>query len=159
VGAGYWLGHSRNSLMTIINHGLWSRYTPATPPEGFPASSMFLKRQNDDMDWYAYVHPQNQFQPTSVKLTVYKSQDGTADIVQAPSIHADALFPDSSTLVEILGDYSTYTTDELITMFSGKLIDLTTGEITDPPTKEPPPRIEDQIRDIVRRLEKLEASK
>jgi hypothetical protein len=145
--------------MTIIDHGSWAQYKPDTTPEGFPASTLFVKRVSDDEDWYAYVHPQNKFQPTSVKFTVRKSQDGTLDIIQTPNMTADALFPEGCQLVELLGDYSGYTTDELITMFANKIIDLTTGEITDPPVKEPPPSVEMRLRDIVRRLEKLEASK
>jgi hypothetical protein len=145
--------------MTIIDHGSWAQYKPETIPEGFPASALFVKRASDDRDWYAYVHPQNMFQPTSVKLTVRKSVDGLLDIVQTPNVSADALFPEGCQLVEILGDYSNYTTDELITMFANKIIDLTTGEITDPPTVPPPLSLEAQIKDIVRRLEKLEASK
>lgn len=147
-------------MMAIVDHGSWTRYTRETTPDNFPASTIFLKRQSDDMDWYDYVHPHNQFQATSVKFTVNKSFDGTLDIIRAPNINEDALFPDSMLVVELLGDYSGYTTEELITMFSSKVIDLTTGDITDPPPVTPQMTpVEKTLNEILKRLDKLEQSK
>lgn len=117
--------------MALIDHGSWTRYRPDTIPSGTPEGAMFAKRDSDGADWYDYVHPHNQFSPTSVKFTVRKNEGGQ-DVINAPAINADMLFPDSAQIIEMTGDYSAYTTEELITEFANQIIDLETGEITPP---------------------------
>jgi hypothetical protein len=118
----------------IKDHGTWTVYTPATLPTMAPAGAIFAQRDSDAVDWYDYVHPGTNFEGPSVKFTVQLDTDSGLNIIHAPQVETDRLFPGGMQVVELPGtDYSGYTHDQLISMFAGKVIDLTTGDITDPP--------------------------
>ena len=118
----------------ITDHGTWSIYVPANQPTGFPTGAVFAKRDSDGTDWYDYVHPGDNFQAVTIKFTVRLNTDDGLNYIVAPQVEADRFFPGGVRVVELPGtDYSGSTHDELITMFAGKVIDLTTGDITDPP--------------------------
>lgn len=120
-------------MVAPTDHGQWSMYIPATIPPDVPANAMFLKRQGDDQDWYAYVHAGTNFDAISVKFVVYLNASNSLTMIRAPAMDPTMLFPDGAQVVEMLGDYSSYTTNDLINQFANKVIDLTTGDITDPP--------------------------
>lgn len=116
------------------DHGQWISYIPTTIPDGVPQNAMFAKRQSDDKDWYSYLYTgTSPFNATSVKLLTYLDESNSLTMIRAPAVDPSMLFPDGVQVVEILGDYSGQTTSELIAAFAGKVIDLTTGDITDPP--------------------------
>jgi hypothetical protein len=140
-------------MMSIIDHGFWVKYMPAQKREDAPIGAMFAMRESDSQDWYEYVHPGNQFSANTLKCTVRVDPVSGLDTINAPVVDATMLFPDAALIVEISGDYSAYTTDELIDYFAGKVIDLTTGDITDPP---PAPSTVSIFDEIMQRLDKLE---
>jgi hypothetical protein len=147
-------------MVAPIDHGVWFRYQPEVPPEQAPSYALFAQRQSDNMDWYEYVHSGTNFQPTSVKFVVAIVQptDTTSGYtkIQAPAVDPTMLFPsDNMGVVEMLGDYSSYTTNELIDQFANKAIDLTTGDITDPPLP-PVMRTANTFDGLLKRIEALE---
>jgi hypothetical protein len=42
--------------MNIIDHGVWTRYTPEKPQADAPPNAIYAKR-DDGVDWYDYVRP------------------------------------------------------------------------------------------------------
>lgn len=126
----------------FVDHGVWARYQPDTVPADAPKSAMFARRSGDNQDWYDHVHPGTNFQETSAKFTVVIVQPTDTvpyayTEIMAAAMDATAMFPsDNMRVIEMLGDYSGYTVEQLISYFSGKMIDLESGAITDPPAKD-----------------------
>jgi hypothetical protein len=118
-------------------------------------AAMFCKRLSDDLDWYDHVHPGTNFFATSLKFTVRTNDDGL-HIIHAPAIDATMLFPESAQVIEMTGDYNSYSTDELIEMFAGKAINLETGEITPVARKQAPDPVMEALQSIMHRLDALE---
>jgi hypothetical protein len=118
--------------MSIIDHGTWSQYQPSEARKDAPANAVFSRRDSDGVDWYEYVHPGTNFRPDSVKLVVRKDDDGRT-VIQAPTMDATALFPQSGwRVVELTGgDYRALSVDALIARLANKVIDLKTGEVRD----------------------------
>ncbi len=112
--------------MNIINHGMWARYVPESPPEGFPENTMFCRRDTDAIDWYEFMKG-SPFQDGSVKMTVL------GDIVQAATFDASWLFPQSCTLLEVAG----YEGGDPQADFGAKRYDPDTGAFSDPPPVVP----------------------
>jgi hypothetical protein len=140
----------------MIDHGTWTGYKPVNPPEDFPMNALYAKRDSDNVDWYEYVRGDH-FKENSIKLTVRIWKDGGPVIVSAPQLKAEHLFPAGHRVVEIEGNYSHLDEEALIKKFAGKIIDLKTGKISDPPPIEMPENKE--LADIIARLEKLEAKR
>jgi len=111
----------------FIDHGMWEAYVPDRIPEGVPKNTMFAKRASDGKDWYDYVHSGKNFQLASVKFTVADT------VIKAPTVDPTMLFPSNMRVIEMLSDFSGYTTDQLIDKFASKIVNITTGAITDPP--------------------------
>ena len=140
------------------DHGTWSRYKPIDPPENFPANALYAKRDSDGTDWYNYVRS-NVFEKNSIKLSVRVWTDGGLPTISAPQLDASHLFPVDHRVIEIEGDYSNLDEEARIKRFAGKIIDLKTGKISDPPIREPEPETPKVITDILKRLAKLESRK
>jgi hypothetical protein len=142
--------------MTIIDHGTWVRYTPAEPPKDAPPNTMFARRESDGVDWYDYVNSGRHFQTSSVKLTVMAREPGGPLIVSAPATDATMLFPANHRVIEITGNYSQRSINDLMDEFGTKVIDVKTGKLSDPPphifagkTSQPaPPSIDDLLARI-----------
>jgi hypothetical protein len=142
--------------MTVIDHGRWVRYTPAKSPKDAPPNTMFVRREHDGVDWYDYVNSGKHFQKSSVKLTVMARQIGDSMIISAPAIDETMLFPANHRVIEITGNYSHCSIDDLIGLFANKVIDVKTGAISDPPPKKIEPSPYDLIKELVARIEALE---
>lgn len=145
----------------FIDHGIWERYLPDTIPAGIPSNAMFARRTSDGHDWYDYLYPGTDFQPTSVKFTVAIVQptDTTSGytIINASAVDTSMLFPsDNTRIIEMPGDYSSYTPRQLNDQFAGKMVDLESGEITNPPTSSTLLYGQMTVNTLARRIEALE---
>ena len=79
--------------MSVIEHGNWQIYTPATVPQGTPGNTLFARR-SDGTDWYQYVNASN-FQANTVKMTVFNN------IVAAATTDPTTLFPGNALVLEV----------------------------------------------------------
>jgi hypothetical protein len=138
-------------MMAVKDHGHWVQYIPTEFPKDAPTNALFARRKSDGYDWYEYVYRSGKFDPKSLKLTV---RDG---VISAPAVDVSMLFPAGSQVIELSGDYTVHTTDELIELFASKAINLRTGDVTDIPVPELPQST--VISEILDRLAKLENSK
>lgn len=132
--------------MSIKDHGMWTRYKPATPPKEAPSNAMFVRRASDGMDWYEYVHSGKNFGENTIKLTVH---DGA---VGAATLEADRLFPSNARVLEIIGETPP---GDLQEAYGRKLYDAAKQTFREPPAPKPPPGMED----LLKRLEALENKK
>ena len=161
--------------MTTKDHGFWRRYVPikkvAKEPspgdiatvQNIPDNAMFLKRDSDDMDWYAYVHPQDQFERDTVKVVVdVKGRDETGDpIVRVAAVEADRLFPQEGQVLELMDVKREQDEAALIEEFANHRIDIKTGKIGTrwkPPRQPVDDRVMGVLEQILARLERLEKS-
>jgi len=139
------------------DHGTWTQYKPAKPPENFPPNALYAKRDSDGVDWYDYIRGDN-FADGSLKLTVRSRTKGGPVIISAPQTDASQLFPADHRVIEIEGDYSGLDEGARIAKFASKVIDLKTGKLSEPPPPPAPPPspLEEKLDAILARLEKLE---
>ena len=159
--------------MSTKDHGFWRRYTPikkvAKEPspgdiatvKNIPDNVMYLKRDGDDMDWYAYVHPQDQFEIDTVKVVVdVKGRDATGEpIVRVAAVEADRLFPQEGQVLELMDVKRAQDEAALIEEFANHYIDLKTGKIGGrrvPPRPPVDDRVMGALEQILARLDKLE---
>ena len=105
--------------MSVIDHGNWQLYTPATVPPGAPSNTMFASR--DGTDWYQYVHVSSNFRPDTVKLTVFDN------IVAAATTDPTTLFPGNALVLEV----TDVPLDDLYS-WSRKVYDPATQTFSDP---------------------------
>ena len=83
--------------MKIIDHGSWSRYVPKVRPEHLPVNVNVLFCKNEDgVDWYDYLRD-DEFAPSSIKLTVLEG------VVCAATRDASMLFPQNCRVLEVIG--------------------------------------------------------
>jgi hypothetical protein len=135
--------------MSIIEHGDWIRYSPATRPPEAPGNAKFAQRVSDAQDWYDYVNPPaTNFQTGSVKMTVYRPGRG-GPTVGAATFDATMLWPDQMLIVEDTG----YAGTDPQTDYGGKIYDTTTQTFSDPPPFDPPAA----LQTLLDRLAALEA--
>lgn len=138
--------------MGIIEHGDWTQYDPDPYPPDAPAGVMFARRDSDDQDWYKYVHPPaTNFQPNSVRMTVYR-QALHGPTVGAAVYDATALWPASACVIE----ETHYTGSDPKADYGGKLYDFATQTFSDPPPPEP--LVAPEIRELTDRIAALEAA-
>jgi hypothetical protein len=114
--------------MTIINHGMWSRYTPDPYPQ-LPAGLMFCKRDSDGVDWYDYVHSGANFAPGSIVATVC---DGKVITVHR---EYDRLFPQGAVVIELTND----STEDPQATYGGQLYDAVSNILSPAPPPAAPP--------------------
>jgi hypothetical protein len=145
----------------IIDHGTWSRYTPAQPKlELIQHNVMFASRDGPGFgeDWYEYV-ASKPFGDTSVVMTVLHTDTG--DVVQAATFDPSQLFPAGMGVIEETqyagndpqGDFGGTTYNADARKIGGKFV-----------WPEPRPtaieaRMLAVIEDLAARLEKLEKEK
>ena len=82
---------------SVIEHGDWQRYTPATLPEDAPGGALFARRTSDGADWYDYVNDSSNFQANTVKMTVAQT------LVCAATTDPVRLFPGNGLVLEVTG--------------------------------------------------------
>jgi len=138
----------------MINHGKWVFYQPKVLPKNAPANALFAKRESDNVDWYDYVNS-GKFNPYTLKLTVAAREKDGPLIISAPTKDATMLFPANHLVVELNGDYPSSQT-ERIDKFAGRVFNLKTGKISEPPRL---PEVESVLDKILARLNKLEQRK
>lgn len=137
--------------MSIIEHGDWTRYYPDPRPESAPLNAMFARRDGDTQDWYQYVNPPAaNFQPNSVKMTVYR-QAANGPSVGAAVFDPTMLWPDQALIVEDTG----YAGDDPQADYGRKIYDPATKTFSDPPPLDLPPS--QAMTELEARVARLEA--
>jgi hypothetical protein len=135
--------------MSIIEHGDWTRYIPDPHPVEAPTHALFARRDGDGRDWYGYVNPPAaNFQPNSVKMTVYR-QGQHGPTVGAAVFDATLLYPGSALVVEDTG----YSGADPEADYSRKIYDPVTKTFSDPPSDDPAAG----MRALFERVARLEA--
>jgi hypothetical protein len=86
--------------MSIIEHGMWERYTPdpSTLKVLYQTNILYVRRTTDNVDWYEYVNIIKPFKEGSVVMTVQAIEEG--EVVQAASQDHTAVFPISMKVIE-----------------------------------------------------------
>jgi hypothetical protein len=144
--------------MKILDHGTWIEYKPTELPPDVPRGAVFAKRESDGVDWYKYVHPGTNFQPDTVKFAL-DIRDGET-IIRIPVIDADRLFPVGCRVVEIVDLKREQDEAKLIEEFANRRFDRKTGKIGEVwKPKQPPDTTGALLKEILKRLDKLEERK
>ena len=131
--------------MDIIDHGFWVRYTPDKPHENAPSNTMYVRREDDNVDWYTYTRGDN-FREDSVKFAVDKREEGW--VVGAATKDVTAIFPANFHVYEI----ENYTGRDPQAELGSKIFDRDNG-FRDPKPIEDPKAVIDELR---ARLDALE---
>lgn len=113
--------------ITLIDHGIWERYTPDTLPDGAPTNALFARRVSDGLDWYAFARNPNNWSRGSLRATA--SPIKGKEIVQAIVRDESLLFPSDSRLFEILGHDPEDT--KPWKAYEQKVLDIAAGTITE----------------------------
>lgn len=93
----------------VIDHGFWRPYTPDPLPEWAAAAStvagpvLFLRRDDDNVDWYAFVKSSGQFYEGSVLALTVPGADPGVEMVGAIFRDETKLVPFNQRVIEILG--------------------------------------------------------
>jgi hypothetical protein len=159
--------------MKVIDHGQWNIYKPE--PGQFPTAprgTLFSRRESDGVDWYQYSHPteddrkrnrlfSQNFQEDSVKVAIMWHEFEQQWIIGASSTDVSLIFPQQGMHVrEIIGFGST-DEDKIIAHFRNMVVDIETTEIVCHRDKFAPksPMLDmmDTLKDVIARLERLEA--
>jgi hypothetical protein len=90
--------------MEIKDHGKWSMYWPRPVPSTAIPNAAFARRDEDDMDWYDYIHRGNYFKKDSIKVTVMFMDAFKKWVVLVAVREPDRIFPADQILLEII-DY------------------------------------------------------
>lgn len=142
----------------IIDHGNWSRYTPAAPKmELVKHHVQFAQRDGPGFgeDWYEYI-ASKPFGDTSVVMTVQHTETG--DVVQAVTYDPSTIFPAGMGVIE----ETEYTGDDPFADFHGRVYNADARAIGGRWAPPPPPpsateaSILAMLDAIVDRLEKIE---
>lgn len=147
--------------MAHIDHGFWKRYTPSEPRANIPTSVMFVQRESDQQDWYAYVNPPaSNFAAGNIIIAARWEDYANGYVVGPATTDATAIFPPGHIVYEI----DDYTGSDPLTDLSNKLYDPATGVFSPlPPLPELDPvptatetKILGVLDEIMKRLDKLE---
>jgi hypothetical protein len=144
--------------MTIIDHGAWERYTPASTKDGMPPNVMYARRIGSGEDWYEYVKARR-FGDGSVVMTVMATEAGS--VVQAATFDPTAVFPAEFSVIE----ETAYSGNDPQSDLGQRSYNADARKIGGPfvwPDPAPTPtetKILDALDAIVKRLEKLEHRK
>ena len=130
---------------SVIEHGDWQRYTPATLPEDAPGGALFARRTSDGADWYDYVNDSTNFQANTVKMTVAQT------LVCAATTDPVRLFPGNGLVLEVTG----VPLDDPQRDWGRRTYDAATQTFSDEPAPPPDPSLE--METLLRRLAALEA--
>jgi hypothetical protein len=87
--------------MKIINHGKWSSYKPKPHPSGAPLGAAFARRDEDNVDWYDYIHRGDYFKKDSVKIAATFMDVFNKWVVMIAVREPDRIFPADQILLEI----------------------------------------------------------
>jgi len=141
--------------MNILDHGKWVSYEPAEPPKDYPANVLYLKRESDAADWYAYSHDHSKFDQGTIKfMALY--QDSRSSYVIGPAVtDVSLLFPRNQVVAEVFG----YAGSDPQADFGGKLYDPVTLAITEYVPPDPGPTIFERLADLDARVAALEKTK
>jgi len=133
--------------VSIIDHGTWTSYKPERTSADAPENALFLRRESDGADWYAYVRSGKHFRPDTVKLVLEQRDSET--VVRTVAVEAPRLFPINGHVVEIENMKRKQDESSLLEEFVNRRFDLKTartGERLEPK----------QADNILARLTKLE---
>jgi len=143
--------------MRVIDHGKWIRYRPEKFPEGAPINALFAKRESDGVDWYDYVNSGDNFQADSVKIAAMYQDAHKAFVIGPSVLDPTLIFPAGQIVREFIGFPHNGDEEAVIAAFRNKYIDPDSNDIVDPPPLPPPPDLEAELRQMLARLEALEA--
>lgn len=88
-------------MTQIIDHGKWQPYQPDTLPEHAPLGAMFVRRESDGVDWYAYSRDVKNFGADTVKFTALWQDIHNGYVVSAATRDVTRLFPAAQLVREL----------------------------------------------------------
>ncbi|WP_345820093.1 hypothetical protein ABC766_29310 [Methylobacterium fujisawaense] len=91
---------------TFKDHGTWSEYVPDPMPDWTKLAGgqvIFLRRDSDGIDWYAYRNADDTFQAGSVLANTIKDPTAGREVIKAVFRDPSMIFPVGQRLIEIFG--------------------------------------------------------